>query len=78
MGQSILFSNEGNSQIFLSIKKNWKCFLPYYCFLHITSYVKRICTGISLADAGVPLIYKPMSKNLFREIKQFLHLNDNS
>jgi hypothetical protein len=31
-----------------------------------------------LADAGVALVYKSMLKNHFREVKLFVHLNDNS
>jgi hypothetical protein len=68
IGQSILYTNEKNYTNF-SLNNELKVFLAIILLSEYHKLPQEDMCWEQSADVGVPLVYKSLSKNRFREIK---------
>ncbi|XP_047120564.1 piggyBac transposable element-derived protein 2-like [Schistocerca piceifrons] len=76
--KSEIYARQHNTINFLLTKEKLKSVIGilllngYHKLPHENMYWEQA------SDVGVPLVFNSMSRNRFREIKRFIHLNDNS
>ena len=76
--ESIFYSRQKNNQNFLVTTDELRVFLAILLFSGYHTLPQENMYWEASPDAGVPFVYNAMTRNRFKEIKRYLHLNDNT